>query len=230
MTEFERRPIRSFVRREGRMTLGQEKAIELYWPQYGIAPSDVQFDFSAIFGRVAPVILEIGFGMGKSLLTLALRHPEQDYLGIEVHRPGVGTLLRDAAEHQLQNLRVMCTDAITVLNQNIPDQSLAGLLLFFPDPWPKKRHQKRRIVSNEFVDLVAKKLTSGGYLHMATDCQDYAEQMLAIASTCKQLDNAAGIGNFMPRPESRPQTKFELRGQKLGHGVWDLVFTKRSES
>lgn len=232
MTEIERprRPIRSFVRREGRMTSGQEKAIEQNWSKYGIEPSEVAFNFAEIFGRTAPIVFEIGFGMGKSLLSLAVRHPEQNFLGIEVHRPGVGTLLRDVAEQQLDNIRVMCTDAIEVLKKNIPDHSLAGLLLFFPDPWPKKKHLKRRIVSTEFVELVANKLQPGGYLHMATDIEDYAEQMLTIASACKELDNAAGIGNFMPRPESRPETKFEKRGQQLGHGVWDLVFHKRSDN
>ncbi|MDQ2993755.1 MAG: tRNA (guanosine(46)-N7)-methyltransferase TrmB [Pseudomonadota bacterium] len=226
-TERPRRPIRSFVRREGRLTVGQEKALEQYWPEFGIEPSTMLFDFTTIFGRVAPVVLEIGFGNGKSLLCYAISHPEQDFLGIEVHRPGVGGLLRDVADNKLQNVRVMCTDATEVLKHNIPDNSLSGLLLFFPDPWHKKRHQKRRIVSDEFIELVVQKLQPGGYLHMATDWENYAEQMLEIASACDQLDNKAGAQKFMPRPDSRPETKFEQRGQRLGHGVWDLVFLKR---
>lgn len=220
------RTIRSFVRREGRMTPRQHVALESLWPRFGVENLGNELDFVSLFGREAPVILEIGFGMGQSLLTLAMQNPGNNYLGIEVHRPGVGLLLANLAEHNVNNVRIIMADANDVLAQAIPNASLEALLLFFPDPWPKKRHQKRRLVQPSFVSRVADKLKMGGYLHMATDWENYAEQMLVVASNCSALDNVAGKGQFTPRPDSRPVTKFERRGQKLGHGVWDLVFIK----
>jgi tRNA (guanine-N7-)-methyltransferase len=221
------RSIRSFVRREGRITARQQQALEILWPQFGVEFKEEEIDFKTLFGREGPVVLEIGFGMGQSLLTLASQNLDNNYLGIEVHRPGVGALLQGLMDQNLKNVRVLMADAKEVLVLQIPDQSLDALLLFFPDPWPKKRHHKRRLVQPDFLELVAQKLKKGGYLHMATDWENYAEQMLALASASKAFDNAAGVGLYTPRPQSRPLTKFERRGQKLGHGVWDLLFIKR---
>jgi len=221
------RSIRSFVRREGRITARQQQALEILWPQFGVEFKQEEIDFKTLFGREAPVVLEIGFGMGQSLVALASQNPDKNYLGIEVHRPGVGALLQGLMDHNLKNVRVVMADAKEVLELQIPDQSLEAVLLFFPDPWPKKRHHKRRLVQPDFLELVAQKLKKGGYLHMATDWENYAEQMLALASASKAFDNAAGVGLYTPRPQSRPLTKFERRGQKLGHGVWDLLFIKR---
>lgn len=222
------RSIRSFVRREGRMTPRQKQALETYWSQLGVNLPEGLLDFSALFGREAPVIVEIGFGMGQSLLTLAMQNPQNNYLGIEVHKPGVGALLADLVEQGVSNVRVIMSDAKEVMGKHIPSDSLEAVLLFFPDPWPKSRHHKRRIVQPDFVDCVARTLMNGGCFHMATDWENYAEHMMAVASNCDQLDNSAGVGQFTQRPESRPVTKFERRGQRLGHDVWDLVFIKRS--
>jgi tRNA (guanine-N7-)-methyltransferase len=221
------RTIRSFVRREGRMTPRQQQALETLWSRFGVDVPAGELDFVSLFGRDGPVVIEIGFGMGQSLLNLALANPQNNYLGIEVHRPGVGSLLAGLVEHTLSNVRVIMADAKEILQRQVPAASLEGVLLFFPDPWPKLRHQKRRLVQPEFVDLVASKLMAGGTFHMATDWENYAEQMLRVASNCQQLDNTAGAGQFTPRPDTRPLTKFERRGQKLGHGVWDLLFVKR---
>jgi len=221
------RTVRSFVRRAGRMTPGQQSAMETLWPRYGVEVGPGVLDFVTLFGSAAPVVVEIGFGMGQSLLTLARQNPQNNYLGIEVHRPGVGALLAGLAEHQLTNVRVIMADAKEILEAHIASGTLAALLLFFPDPWPKVRHQKRRLVQPDFVNLLASKLSDGGYFHMATDWENYAQQMLEVASNCQSLDNAAGVGQFTPRPDSRPVTKFERRGQKLGHGVWDLLFVKQ---
>ena len=221
------RQIRSFVRREGRLTPGQARALAELWPRYGIEASEAALDFSAVYGRTAPVILEIGFGNGEALIESATRHPENDYLGIEVHRPGVGRLLRRLHETGLANVRVMRVDAQDVLARNIPDDALAAVHLYFPDPWPKKRHHKRRLVQAEFVALVARKLQRGGRFRLATDWQDYAAHMLAVLSQEKLLENLAGSG-YAPRPDERPETKFERRGKALGHGVWDLAFGKRA--
>lgn len=220
------RTIRSFVRREGRMTPRQKHALEALWAEFGVEVPPGELDLAALFGREAPVVVEIGFGMGQSLLTLAKQNPQINYLGIEVHKPGIGALLADLAEHAVSNVRIMMFDAKDVLEKHIPPESLAGVLLFFPDPWPKLRHHKRRLVQPEFVNCVASKLVRGGYFHMATDWENYAEHMLQVASNCHQLDNKGGVGQFIPRPDSRPVTKFERRGQKLGHGVWDLLLVK----
>lgn len=221
------RPVRSFVRREGRMTDGQKRALENLMARYGLAGEGPALDFQAVFGRQAPVTLEIGFGDGESLLEMARQSPDQDFLGIEVHRPGVGHLLARVEELGLENLRVICHDGVEVLRHRIASQSLDGLQLFFPDPWHKKRHHKRRIVQAAWLALVADRLQPGGRLHMATDWQDYAEHMLTLADAEPALENLAGVGRFAPDRGGRPETKFERRGLHRGHGVWDLIYRKR---
>jgi tRNA (guanine-N7-)-methyltransferase len=225
-TEIRRRSVRSFVVRAGRMTVAQERAWRELWPRYGIEDGPDLLDFRALFGRAALVTLEIGFGNGESLATLAAAHPERDFLGVEVHRPGVGHLMLRAEAADLHNLRIACRDAVEVLECRIPDASLQEVLLYFPDPWPKKRHHKRRLVQPAFVDLVARKLRPGGVFRLATDWQHYAEQMLAVAGACGRLRNESAAGGYAARPESRPLTRFELRGQRLGHEVWDLAFSR----
>ena len=226
MSEAPHRSIRSFVRREGRLTRGQQRALDLLWPQFGIEAGEGPLELDTLFGRSAPKVLEIGFGMGASLAQMAAAKPDWDFLGIEVHRPGVGTLLRHIEEQGLSNVRVICADAVEVLKQRIPDASLDRVQLFFPDPWHKKRHHKRRIVQPEFVALIAAKLKPGGVFHLATDWENYAQHMLAVLSASPQFRNQAGEGHYAPRPEERPLTKFEQRGQRLGHGVWDLLFVR----
>jgi len=221
-----RRAVRSFVVRAGRMTAAQERAWTELWPRYGIETGNALLDLRAIFGRDAPVTLEIGFGNGESLIALAAAHPERDFLGLEVHRPGVGHLMLRAEELGLTNVRAVCRDAVEVLQQCMAPGSLDEVLLYFPDPWPKKRHHKRRIVQPEFVALVASRLREGGTFRMATDWQPYSVHMLEVASGCARLRNASPDGGFVPRPDSRPLTRFERRGQRLGHGVWDLAFTR----
>jgi len=223
----EMRAIKSFVIREGRMTARQQHALESYWEQFGVDYQESLIDLEAIFGRVAPVVLEIGFGMGKSLLEMARSQPDVNFLGIEVHRPGVGNLFADLKEHQVNNVRVINHDAVEVLNFMIANESLSGFQLFFPDPWPKKRHHKRRIVKPEFIVLVVAKLKRGGYVHCATDWENYAEQMLSVLSENSALVNKAGDNQYSSRPDSRPETKFEARGKRLGHGVWDILFEKK---
>jgi tRNA (guanine-N7-)-methyltransferase len=221
-----RRTIRSFVVRAGRMTVAQERAWQELWPRYGVETGTAPLDLAAVFGRDAPRTLEIGFGNGESLVALASVHPECDYLGIEVHPPGVGHLMLRAEELGLANVRAICRDAVEVLQQCIPEAALDEVVLYFPDPWPKKRHHKRRIVQPGFVTLVAHRLRPGGLLRMATDWQPYAEHMLEVASGCSLLRNESPDGGFVPRPDSRPVTRFERRGQRLGHGVWDLAFRR----
>ena len=222
------RRIRSFVRREGRLTPGQQRAMDVLFPQFGITAGEGQLDLDASFGRHAPRILEIGFGNGESLAEIAKNHPENDYLGIEVHRPGVGHLLMQIDELGLSNLRVMSEDAVEILEQQIPDGSLDALYLFFPDPWHKKKHHKRRQVQAAWAQLVRRKLKVGGRLHMATDWQNYAEQMLEVLSNAEGFRNTSASGDYVPKPDYRPETKFERRGLRLGHGVWDLVFERVS--
>ncbi len=221
-----KRTIRSFVRREGRLTPGQQRALEELWPRYGIDAGDEPLDLDAIFGRQAPRHLEIGFGKGEALLAMAQALPEVDFIGIDVFRPGAGHLLRQVEQAGLSNVRVMVADAVEVLRQQIPPQALAAVYVFFPDPWHKKRHHKRRLIQPEFVDLLASRMAAGGRLHLATDWQDYAEHMLAVLSASPHFGNAAGDG-YSPRFPLRPLTKFERRGQRLGHGVWDLSFIRR---
>ncbi len=220
------RRVRSFVRRQGRLTKGQQQALDDYWPVMGVEFQQEPVDFTALFGREAPVVLEIGFGMGASLVTMASSNPQQNFLGIEVHSPGVGACLGSAHEAGIDNLRVMCHDAVEVLNKMIPDNSLRMVQLFFPDPWHKARHNKRRIVQVPFAELVLRKLKLGGVFHMATDWEAYAEHMLEVMNSVDGYKNQSADNNYVPRPESRPLTKFEQRGQRLGHGVWDLMFER----
>ena len=222
-----KREIRSFVRREGRMTEAQKNAIAELWPRYGLDFNGQQLDITAVFQRQATTILEIGFGMGDSLVAIAESHPENNYIGIEVHRPGVGRLLGKVQEKQLSNLKVFCHDAVEVLKQSIADESLDGVFLFFPDPWPKARHHKRRIVQPAFVELIAKKLKPGGFFHMATDWENYAEHILEVMNASPLFKNQSPTGGAVTKPDYRPLTKFEKRGQRLGHGIWDLVFMRK---
>ena len=224
----QKRSIRSFVRREGRMTIGQKKAFETLWPVYGLNPGEALPDINAPFGRQGPVILEIGFGMGDSLAQQAANQPQNLYLGIEVHRPGVGHLLSLIETNAIDNIRIYCADAVEVLNHCIPNNSLSCVQIFFPDPWPKQRHHKRRLIQLPFIQLIAAKLKPQGSLHLATDWQNYAQHMLKVMSSCENFVNTATDGPFVERPATRPLTKFENRGQRLGHGVWDLVFRKYS--
>jgi tRNA (guanine-N7-)-methyltransferase len=218
------RPIRSYVLRQGRVTDAQRRACDELLPRYGIDYAPVPLDLAHAFGRAAPKILEIGFGMGETTARIAADHPENDYLGVEVHLPGVGSLLKRVAELGLANVRVIRHDALEVVGRMIPEASLDGVHVFFPDPWPKKRHHKRRLLQPGFVALLASRLKPGGYLHAATDWEDYAQQMLEVLSGEPHLANTAS--GYAPRPAHRPQTKFENRGLKLGHGVWDLVFRR----
>ena len=221
------RRIRSFVRREGRLTKGQERALQELWPVMGVEFRDEMLDLTALFGREAPVVLEIGFGMGKSLVEMAAAAPEKNFIGIEVHRPGVGACLSSAQDAGITNLRLFCHDAVEVLGQMIPDQSIDTLQLFFPDPWHKARHHKRRIVQPAFVQMLRPKLKIGGVFHMATDWENYAEHMLEVMNAAEGFVNTVE-GDYAPRPDSRPLTKFEQRGHRLGHGVWDLLFARKS--
>lgn len=220
------RAIRSFVIRGGRMTLGQQRAYDELWPVYSLHLEDGEFDQQSVFGRIAPLTVEIGFGMGKSLAEMAQAAPEQDFIGIEVHRPGVGALLMEVQAMGLTNIRVYCHDAIEVLKQCFQPASIDTVQLFFPDPWHKKRHNKRRIVQLPFAETIRHHLKVGGVFHMATDWENYAEQMLEVMTAAPGYANCAGAGQYSLRPESRPMTKFEKRGERLGHGVWDLLFRK----
>jgi tRNA (guanine-N7-)-methyltransferase len=222
------RPIRSFVRREGRMTTAQRRALEEFWPRFGLDTASAPLDSAALFGRDAPVIVEIGFGNGESLLAMAVAQPQKNFIGVEVHRPGVGQLLLLLDERGIDNVRLVCDDAKEFLELRVSDDSLDAVQLFFPDPWPKLRHHKRRLVQAEFVQLVRRKLRIGGQFHMATDWQNYAEHMLAVMTVAQGYANEAGAGQYATRPEHRPLTKFERRGQRLGHGVWDLLFRRMS--
>jgi tRNA (guanine-N7-)-methyltransferase len=219
------RTIHSFVRREGRMTRAQEQALARLWPRYGLE-ADTRLDFDACFRRQAPRTLEIGFGNGDTLACMADQEPATDFIGIEVHRPGIGHLLLKLERRDPDNIRVFCADAVQVLKNCLPDASLDRVLLFFPDPWPKKRHHKRRIVQPDFVDLLARKLRAGGMLHMATDWEDYAQHMLEVMAGPASFGNQAGPGSTSSRPDYRPVTKFEQRGLRLGHRVCDLLFER----
>ncbi len=222
------RRIRSFVLREGRLTKGQQQALDEFFPCFGVSLSQGPLDLDALFGRPpgdpAAKILEIGFGNGASLAKMAAQHPQNDYFGIEVHRPGVGNLFLQIEAQGLTNIRVSHDDAIEVLQQQIPDQSLDAVYLFFPDPWHKRKHHKRRIVQTDFVQLIRCKLKLGGIFHMATDWQHYAQHMMKVMNAAEGYENCAGVDHYTPRPGYRPLTKFEQRGHRLGHGVWDLVF------
>ena len=208
MTEGKRlRQVKSFVKREGRLTPGQQKALDVLWPKFGIEADNQPIDMQTLFGRDAPVVFEIGFGNGASLIEMAIHQPENDFIGVEVHRPGVGQLLKAIEENNLSNVRVACTDAVELLKNQVVDNALHRVQLYFPDPWHK--------------------IQSGGFLHMATDWQDYAEQMLQDLSASHDFINTSTSDDFIPRPDYRPLTKFEQRGHRLGHGVWDLLFQRR---
>jgi tRNA (guanine-N7-)-methyltransferase len=219
-----RRGVRSFVLRQGRMTEGQKKAYERNWPHYGLARENGMIDPRQIFGRDAVLNLEIGFGMGKSLADMAEAAPEQDFIGVEVHLPGVGALLKEVEDRGLTNVRVYNIDANDVIDLCLPDACLDRVMVFFPDPWHKKRHHKRRLVQPEFVQRIRHKLRVGGVLHLATDWENYSEHMMEVMGESEGFANAQGAGEFSPRPDDRPVTKFEKRGERLGHGVWDLLF------
>jgi tRNA (guanine-N7-)-methyltransferase len=230
------RPIRSFVTRAGRITPAQQRALEELWPRYGVPPAPgeapgapacaASLELVELFGRDAPRTLEIGFGNGENLAALASSHPERDFLGVEVHRPGIGRLLRTLEERHLGNVRVLCQDAVELLGARIAPGSLQEILILFPDPWPKKRHHKRRLVQAGFVACAARALGTGGTLRLATDWQPYAVEMLAVLNAADGLANLAPDGAFLSRPAERPPTRFELRGTRLGHGVWDLGFRR----
>ena len=220
------RKVRSFVKREGRLTKGQERALNDHWQTMGLNHSDGLIDTKALFGNDNPVVLEIGFGMGKSLVEMAKAAPLLNFIGIEVHKPGVGACISLAIEEGVDNLKVYEHDAIEILADCIPESSLTTVQLFFPDPWHKKKHHKRRIVSAEFVGSIHQKLKVSGVFHMATDWENYAECMLEDMQSSQGYKNLSETNNYVPRPESRPLTKFENRGQRLGHGVWDLQFAK----
>ena len=220
------RRIRSYVLRAGRMTAGQQRAYDDNWPNWGLEHEDGALDIDAAFGRPGHRVLEIGFGMGQSLVAMAAAAPEKNFIGVEVHLPGVGRLLHSMEDEGVDNIRVYCHDAVEILNDCIDDASLDTVQIFFPDPWHKKRHHKRRLIQPDFVDLLCRKLKPGGVLHLATDWENYAEQMMEVLSANRQLRNQAGAGEFAPRPDHRPLTKFERRGERLGHGVWDLLFER----
>jgi tRNA (guanine-N7-)-methyltransferase len=224
MSETSHPPIRSFVLRQGRVSNAQRRAVDTLLSVHGIAYRPGALNFEQVFGRRAPTILEIGFGMGETTARIAQAHPENNYLGIEVHTPGVGSLLKLIAEGELANLRLIQHDAVEVLEHMIAPASLAGAHVFFPDPWPKKRHHKRRLIKPALVALLASRLAPGAYLHAATDWEEYAEQILAVFAAEPALANTTA--GFAPRPDYRPLTKFENRGLKLGHGVWDIIFCK----
>lgn len=209
------------------MTEGQHNAMERSWPAWGLSLADGPLDLSRAFNRDADTVLEIGFGMGASLVEMAANRPELNYIGIEVHPPGVGSLLLCCEQRAIDNIRVYREDAVDVLKQCIAPASLCGVQLYFPDPWPKKKHHKRRIVQPGFISLLAQKLAVGGYLHIATDWQNYAEHILEVMAGEPEFVNAAGAGNYSEKPQWRPKTKFELRGERLGHGVWDLLYHRR---
>jgi tRNA (guanine-N7-)-methyltransferase len=221
-----RRGVRSFVLRQGRMTAGQKKAYERSWPKYGLTREQGMIDPREVFGREAWLNLEIGFGMGQSLADMAEAAPEQDFIGVEVHLAGVGALLKEVEDRGLENVRVYAIDANEVIDFCLPDASLDRVMLFFPDPWHKKRHHKRRLLQPEFAQRIRHKLRVGGIFHLATDWENYAGQMLEVLGEAEGFANAEGDGRFAPRPGHRPVTKFEKRGADKGHGVWDLVFRR----
>jgi tRNA (guanine-N7-)-methyltransferase len=221
----EQQRIRSYVLRQGRVSNAQRRAHDTLLPRFGITFCETPLDLDTVFGRRAPHILEIGCGMGETTVAIAAAHPDTDYIGIEVHTPGVGSLLKQIDEAGLSNVRVIQHDAVAVMDTMIPPASLDGLHIFFPDPWPKKRQQKRRLIQSPFIALAVSRLKPGAYLHAATDWQEYAEQILAVFSAEPTLVNTAS--GYAEKPAYRPQTKFETRGLKLGHGVWDIVFRRK---
>jgi tRNA (guanine-N7-)-methyltransferase len=220
------RRIRSFVTRAGRVSTGQRRALEELGPRFVVPYAASEPDWDTVFGRHAPRVLEIGFGMGATTAEIAARRPDDDFLGVEVHEPGVGALLKLIGEQNLTNIRIIQHDAVEVLEQMLAPASLDGVHIFFPDPWHKARHHKRRLIQPKFVALLASRMKPNAYLHGATDWQNYAEQMLEVLGAEPALENTAA--DYAPRPDYRPITKFEKRGLRLGHGVWDLVFRRRA--
>jgi len=218
------RKIQSFVKRSGRLTEGQRFGLNELWPKYGIDINDSIIDFEKIFEKSQPTILEIGFGNGDSLLEMATNEPKRNFLGIEVYEAGVGRLINEANKRSLTNIKTIKEDAVEVLKNNIANDSLSGFQLYFPDPWHKKKHHKRRIVQPEFMDIISSKLINGSFVHMATDWENYAEHMMEVLEKHKNFKNMQSAHIYSPRPERRPITKFEKRGERLGHGVWDLIF------
>lgn len=225
-----RRPVRSFVLRGGRLTDGQQRALDELWPRWGIEPGGGELDFAATFGNAGPVILEIGFGNGDATWRMAEAEPQHNFLAVEVHRPGVGRLLLSLEQRGIGNVRVVCADAVEVLREHVPPESLGGVRIYFPDPWPKQRHHKRRILQPAFVDLLAARMRSGAILHLATDWAPYAEHMLEVLRGSGRFENLSPAGGSCPRPEWRPRTKYERRGERLGHPVSDLVFRRRPKA
>ena len=229
MTEtLKQRTIRSFVLRAGRMTDAQEKAYQTLWDEYGLLFHHHRLNLQEAFGREASLVLEIGFGMGDSLLNQAINEPHRDFLGVEVHKPGVGRLMNEAKKAGVTNLRVICEDAVEVLADGLGPQSLEGVQIYFPDPWHKKRHHKRRIIQPSFINLLAHRVRLGGFCHLATDWAPYAEWMVQIFSQSAAWHNTSEDGGFVPRPDRRPITKFETRGERLGHAVFDLVYERKA--
>jgi tRNA (guanine-N7-)-methyltransferase len=209
------------------MTASQRKALDENWQAWGLDMESGLLDPQCAFGRSGPLVLEIGFGMGRSLVEMAAAAPQINYIGVEVHRPGVGKLMYSMLESGVDNIRVYRDDAVTVLKECIADASLDGVQIFFPDPWHKKRHFKRRLIQTQFVEMLSTKLKPGGFLHLATDWENYAEYMLEVLTEVSALENTSASGDYVERPASRPLTKFEQRGQRLGHGVWDLMYRRR---
>jgi len=224
-----RRPVRSFVLRGGRLTEGQKRALEELWPRFGIEDRDALLDLEALFGNRAPVILEIGFGNGEATWRMAGTHPEENYIGVEVHRPGVGHLLLEIEKRDIANIRIACADALEFLRSRVPRGSLAGVRVYFPDPWPKKRHHKRRIIQPSTVQLLASRMQPGALLHLATDWEPYALYMLEVISATEEFTNISACGGFCSKPDWRPVTKYEKRGERLGHKVKDLLFKRTLE-
>ena len=226
--QAKKRTTRSYVLRAGRMTEAQDKAYQTLWDEYGLVCQHQQLGLRETFGRDAPVVFEIGFGMGDSLLSQALSEPDRDFVGVEVHKPGVGRLMNEAKKAGVTNLRVICEDAVEVLSDGLGPQSLEGVQIYFPDPWHKKRHYKRRLVQLQFINLMAHRVRLGGFCHLATDWAPYAEWMVEMFSQTATWQNTSENGDFVPRPARRPITKFETRGERLGHEVFDLVYERKA--
>jgi len=222
------RAVRSFVLRGGRLTEGQQRAMDELLPRYSTGNGNGCLNFTELFGNARPVVLEIGFGNGDATWQMARQSPRENFIGVEVHKPGVGHLLLNLQEQDINNVRIACEDGVVFLRDRIAAGSLEGLRLFFPDPWPKKRHHKRRLVQPEFVALLAEKLAAGGIVHFATDWQNYAEHMLEVLRQNPAFENLSDSGDYCPRPTWRPLTKYEKRGKRLGHEVYDLLFLRRS--
>jgi tRNA (guanine-N7-)-methyltransferase len=221
-----RRPVRSFVLRGGRLTEGQKRALNEFWPHFGIEKGHSLLDFKTLFGNDAPVIMEIGFGNGDATWQMAQANSAENYLGVEVHQPGVGRLLLKMKQHGIRNIRIANEDVVEFLRERVPEESLDGVRIYFPDPWPKKRHHKRRLIQPPLIDLLASRMRPGALLHLATDWEPYAEHMLEVMRSSDRFVNLSPSGDFCEQPHWRPQTKYERRGERLGHRVRDLLFKR----